>query len=382
VREGTWGGKKKKKCFISKNYIMPGDTVLRIRRMRGCNGFDDFDVASIEGLRASPWQQAVDDFAANTVPLQRLFGATRNCGVKWHDPDISAFHYDTVVDPEHVDIARAVAIIAAHNPPPIRRTWEKGPDDEDRYKPAFDPWAGDEGHGDPLTLIWFLIKAGYRDQILVEVTRLPRADADKVFAMLATFDDEPLRTAAAQHFALPGLPAMMALVFAPRLSLEQHLEIAAFGRDHPRYRSAIARAMRSYGLHLYSNYHPTADWALLGLDQYSMAHGCQLLLLLVHHPADDEVLADMIATGWLPDGVSSGGYDAYGNSSHYYYRAASLHLALDHPERFAAWMDRPWPRSSLTKAIDRETFRLLDKLSKPTKKRASLRGGKSRKQKT
>lgn len=373
VREGAWGGKKKTKCFISRNAIMPGERVIRIRRMRGLSGYDDFDVASVDGLAASPWSAAVRNFETNTVPLKVMFGPTRNCGVKWEDPDISAFYFDTVADTETVDIARAIAIVATVSPPPIRRTWVKGPERADRYHLAFDPWAGDDVHGEPLTLIWILLKAGYCDQILMEASRLPSANADKVFAMLAVFDDKVLRAAAAKHFDLPDLPEMMNLMFSSRLSLEQHIEIAAFGRDHPRFRTAMASAMRSYGLHIYSNYAPTVNWFLMGLEHFTMAHGGRLLLLLTHHPEDDDVLAELIKTGWLPDGVSTGGYDAYGNTAHYYYRVASLHLALNFPERFAAWMDRRWTKASLTMAIDRETFRMLEKLNKPPKKSVKMK---------
>jgi hypothetical protein len=376
VREGAWGGKKKTKCFISRKPIMPGEPVIRIRRMRGQSGYDDFDIASVDGVEGSAWKAAVEQFQSNTVPLRVLFGPTHNCGVKWDDPEISAFHYDTVASPDTIDIARAVTVVAACHPPPIRRTWVKGPARADRYRLAFDPWAGDRSHGEPLTLIWFLIKAGYRDKILTEVARLPASDADKVFAMLATFDDIVLREAAAKHFALPDLPAMMDLIFSSRLTSEQHIDFAAYGRDNSRYRSAIARAMRCYGLHIYSNSAPTANWFLMGLEHFIMAHGCRLLLLLTHHPEDDEVLAEMIATGWLPDGVSLGGYDAYDNTAHYYYRAASLHLALNFPERFSAWMDRAWIRDRLTMAVDHETFRLLDKLQKPTTRKAGKAGAK------
>ena len=201
------------------------------------------------------------------------------------------------------------------------------------------------------------------------------AVADKVFAMLATFDDPALRAAAAKHFALPDLPVMMELVFSPRLTLEQHITIAGFGRDHARFRLGLAAALHAYGLHLYSNYKPTADWMLSGLEHYGLGHGCQLLFFLIHHPEDDLVLADMIEQGWLPDGVSTGGYDAYGNSAHYYYRAASLHVALNAPDRFDAWLDRPWIKTTLTMAVDRQTFKLLDAVrkrgsKKPAKPRA------------
>ena len=74
VREGTWGGKKKTKCFISKTAIQPGDAITRIRRMRGCHGFDDFDIASKAGIAGSGWQAALREFETNTVPLRRLLG--------------------------------------------------------------------------------------------------------------------------------------------------------------------------------------------------------------------------------------------------------------------------------------------------------------------
>jgi hypothetical protein len=368
VRKGTWGGKKKSKCFISRGPIMPGDPIIRIRRMRGQSGYDDFDIASVEGVTESGWKLAVDNFENNTVPLELMFGPTHNCGVRWDDPDISAFHYDTVASAGALDVARAVAVVAACNPPPIRRMWTKGPERHEQYHLAFDPWAGDRCHGEPLTLIWMLIKAGHRNQILTEAARLAPRAADKVFAMLAIFDDSVLRSAAAKHFAIPELPSIMELIFSSRLTLEQHILIADFGRDHPRYRAGIVAAMQSYGLHIYSNSAPTANWFLMGLEHFTTAHGCKLLLLLVHHPEDDKVLEEMIATGWLPDGVSSGAYDAYDNTAHFYYRAASMHLALNFPERFSAWMDRPWVRASLTMAVDRESFRLLDKLNQQLKK--------------
>jgi hypothetical protein len=78
--------------------------------------------------------------------------------------------------------------------------------------------------------------------------------------------------------------------------------------------------------------------------------------------SDASFLAAMIANGWLPDGVSTGSYDSYGNTAHYYYRAASMHIALNTPERFTAWIEHPWIKTQLTMAVDRETFRLLDKL--------------------
>jgi hypothetical protein len=261
-----------------------------------------------------------------------------------------------------IDITRAVAIIADSDPPAIRRTWVKGLEPKDKYQLAFEPWAGDSGHGEPLTLVWILIKAGYRDQLLEQAVHLPSLQADKIFAMLASFDDEVLRHAAARHFALPDFPTIMETVFASHLTLKQHIAIAEFGHKHPRYRAALALAMRSYGLHIYSNYRPTVDWSLAGLEHFTLAHGCQLLFFFIHHPEDEPVLAQMVNTGWLPDGVSTGGYDAYSNTASFYYRAASFYIGLNQAPKFADWMGRPWIADRLTMAKDRETFRLLGKL--------------------
>ena len=110
---------------------------------------------------------------------------------------------------------------------------------------------------------------------------------------------------------------------------------------------------------------------LSGLEHYGLGHGCQLLFFLIHHPEDDPVLAEMIEPGWLPDGVSTGGYDAYGNSAHYYYRAASLHVASTRPIALMHGWIVPWIKTTLTMAVDRQTFKLLDAVRKRGSKKPS-----------
>jgi hypothetical protein len=361
VRDGAWNGKKKKRCFISGNFIQPGDPVVRLRRLLGKRATDDFDIAAKSAFEASGWQTAREQLETDRIPLSLLFAAPRRCRSNWDSPAVAVFQYDVAKGPHSVDIKRAVDLIADHAPPPIRHEWVKGDGSVNRVL-AFEPWADDRGHGDAVNLAWRLIKAGYRNDVIRLTSNLPQKKADKVFAMLATFDDTTLRGAAAGHFDLPDLPAMMTLVFKGRLSLDDHLMLAQFADKHPRYRAALAEAMRAYALHLYSNVHPGADWFLQGLEHFSLAGGCALLFFLLHHPEEDDVLATMIEKQWLPNGCETGGFDAYRNSRPFYIRAAVFHLALDAPDRLDSWLAQEWMNRWYSWPKDRETFRLLKTL--------------------
>lgn len=57
---------------------------------------------------------------------------------------------------------------------------------------------------------------------------------------------------------------------------------------------------------------------------------------------DDWVLATMIEKEWLPDGVGTGGYEAYRNVQTFYYRAAVLNRLLHAPERLDFWLTTDW----------------------------------------
>lgn len=361
LRDEIWGGKRQQRCTLTRAPIQPGDPVVRMRRLFAANPSGDLDFAAAAAFAASGWQRAREQFEGERVPAAALFPPPTRLRDYWDAPSVAAFHHDLAADPGALDIGRAVALVADHAPPPIRHHWIKGASSADRW-PAFAPWAGDDGHGDAVNLVWRLVKAGHRAGILQHAAALPPAKADKLFAMLAAFDDAALRDAAASHFGAPALPAMMALVFKDRLSVEDHLTLAGFADAHPRYRAAIGAAMRAYALHLYSNYHPGANWFLQGLEHFTRGHGCQLLYFLIHHPEEDEVLATMLDTMWLPEGEPNGAFDAYANARPFYLRAALFHLALHAPDRLGAWLAQGWIRERCRMAKDRDTFRLIEKL--------------------
>ena len=78
-----------------------------------------------------------------------------------------------------------------------------------------------------------------------------------------------------------------------------------------------------------------------------------------------------IATDWLPDSLSAGGYHAYGNTLRTYDYAARVHLSFNATERFAASKDRPWIKAVPTMAVDRRTFKVLDAMGKSPSKKLS-----------
>ena len=361
VRDAVLGGTKKRRCWLTKKSIAPGDPIVLFRRLHEHAHDGDFDIAGKAAFESSPWARARKQFETDAVPLAALFPRERYPS-SWRASEIAAFHYDVARDPAAFDLNRAIRIIAAHAPCKIRLNWQQGPKTRAL---AFKPLAADDGHGDAVDFTWRLLKAGLGNELFRRASNLPPAQADKVFAMLAVFDRQDCRLAAARHFGLPGLPAMMALAFSERPALKAHLAMADFGHENPHWRAGVASATRAYALHLYSNYHPGANWFLQDLEHFSRGRCCQLLFFLIHHPEDDEVLATMIEKEWLPMQVGDGAYDAYGNARSFYYRAAVLNRMLHAPERLDFWLHAEWINKYYDSAKDRETRRLVGQWRKP-----------------
>ncbi|CDZ64310.1 Hypothetical protein NGAL_HAMBI2566_59890 [Neorhizobium galegae bv. orientalis] len=360
VEDGAWTGKKDKRCVLSRKPIKPGEPVVRFRKLFSRSSDGGLEMASREAFRASPWQTAREQFENDAIPLPLLFPRNVTVDAKLDGaPYIHSIAYDLARNPGSLDVAHVVAAIADHAPPPIAYSWEKG-DGLDRWTPAFPAFAGADGHGDAVNLTWRLIRAGFREQIIEAARSLPEAKADKLFAMLATFDDFRLRQAAASHFSLHDLPRMMGVTFKDRLALDDHDALAEFGSDNTRYRVALAAAMQAYGLHLYSNYRPKPDWFLAGLGHYVNAGGSALLYFLIDHPWDEPSLDTVVEKGWLPD-KCGGNTDEYANTRPFYVRAALFHLARYKPEQLDAWLTPAAVARWSSMAYDRETLRLIKK---------------------
>src|SRR5262245_58987708 len=365
LRDDIWQGKKKKRCWLSKTWIMPGDPVVRVRRLIDHASDGDFDIARKDAFDQSGWAVARRQFETDAIPLALLFPKFHQHD--WDTPAISVFHRGIAGDPATFDLGRAVTIIAHHKPNKIAHGWISGWIARSltyEYEPAVERMVRDDGHGDAVNFAWRLLKAGFGQALFKEVAALPQAKADKVFAMLAMFDRSDCRRAAADHFSLPDLPYMIAAAFSERPSLATHLAMADFADRHPRWRKALVDAMASYALHLYSNYSPGVDWFLEGLEHFARARCCQLLFFLIHHPEDDEVLATMIEKEWLPSALALAAYDAYRNADTFYYRTAVLNRMLHAPERLDFWLKSDLVSKRQDGRKDRETRRLVERWQK------------------
>ena len=361
LQTGTYSGKAKKRCELTKTLIEPGAEVVRIRRLFGERVEQEIRLAAATAFERGGWARRKREFDENEVPLTHIF--SRHHSHDWDSPSIAAFAYDVSQEPGSFELGRAVQLVADHQPPPVCRTWYT--DRHQRHQEDFQAFEGAGGYGDAVNLTWRLVKAGHAEAFMQLARKLPAEKADKVFAMLGTFALPAFRAGAQSHFDLEELPDIMALVFKGRLTVEDHLRVADFGHENPRYRAALLTAMHAYGLHLYSNSQPTVDWFLQGLDHFSLAKGCHLLFFFIHHVEEEEILSTMVETGWLPDSAGGGGAgDIYDNSSHFHIRTVLFHLALYHPERVKPWIDRALIQAHCTMSVDRETFRLIDKLLK------------------
>ncbi|UHS58784.1 hypothetical protein [Agrobacterium vaccinii] len=360
IKDGVWAGKKNKRCVLSRKLIKPGEAVVRFRKLFSRSSDGSLEMAARAAFEASPWQMARNQFENDAIPLPLLFPRNKTRAAPLNDaPYIHSIAYDLARDPASLDIGQVMVTVADHAPPPIAYSWEKS-NGLDRWTPAFPSFAGADGHGDAVNLSWRLIKAGLREPIIEAARVLPPVKADKLFAMLATFDDLRLRQAAASHFSLPDLPRMMDVAFKDRLALDDHDVLAGFGSDNTRYRAALTAAMQAYGLHLYSNYRPKPDWFLAGLRHYVNAGGSTLLYFLIDHPPDDPVLDTVVEKGWLPD-KCGGNTDEYANTRPFYVRAALFHLARHRAEQLDAWLTPSAVARWSGMAYDRETLRLIKK---------------------
>jgi hypothetical protein len=151
VRDSVLGGKKNKRCWLTRKLIAPGDPIVRMRRLFDHDDHGDFDVVDKAAFENTPWARAREQFESDAIPLAALFPEPRRLHRSWKAPAIAAFHYDIAQNPARFDLARAVRIIAEHAPRKIRLYWQQGP--QERVL-AFKPWIGDEGHGDAVDFTW------------------------------------------------------------------------------------------------------------------------------------------------------------------------------------------------------------------------------------
>ena len=70
----------------------------------------------------------------------------------------------------------------------------------------------------------------------------------------------------------------------------------------------------------------------------------------------------MLERFWLPDGVRTGGFDAYDNAQPFYFRAAVLNRALHAPGELAAWLESDWMAFYCSGSKDRDTRRMVVRL--------------------
>lgn len=339
IEAATLTGRAGKKCALTRKRIAPGDPIYRFR-LYFSHG-NDPTIAGKAAFEASNLAQWRERHVANAYrPADFSSSSPMHMGQRFDAPAASAFLFD-LIEGEPFNADAFIACIGAPKVFPMRFEWVRGKYD---YwpEPEDGPFVNDAHAGDYVNLTWIMLRCGYGPDIFKRLSEIDPAIADPIFAMLAAFGREDCRQAASAHFGLEELPEIVDTVFQSRLSLDDVLKLADFGRDNARFADAMARAMATYNLHIYSNTHPQADWYLDDLQQYIRAKGCRLVFLFIHTPERLPVLAAMIARRWLVHGVGSGGYDGYGNTGHFLYQAAAMNRLLHAPDELPFWLETPW----------------------------------------
>ncbi len=354
LHRGTLGGKARKRCKVSGRLMEPGEPVVRFRLYHDLQP-DEPHFAAQDAFDASalaPWRDkherdgyALFDFAR----VRRRLSAHA-----FEHPDVARFVFDAA-EGAPFDPDRFLDLVAQPYVLPMRFTWigEDGAEDA----PPDGPSVNDAQAGEFVNLAVLALRCGHAPALFARLAERPREHADPVMALLATLGRADCRAAAAVHFGLPDLPAVMDTVFAARPTLDGMLWLAAYGRDQPRFAEALAGALARYNLHIYSNGQPQADWWMQDLEHYACAKCCQLLYLFASCPWRVPVLASVIGRRQLVDGVRLRGFDGYDNASAFFWRTAVTNRMLHAPDELPCWLEDPWMARRVRGATLREAKR-------------------------
>lgn len=368
----TFTGRTRKRCVLSRELITPGEAICRFYPYF-YSGDEPLlaKKTAFESSAFGPWlvRHRSDTYSpADFSPPSFVDDRER-----FDAPAAAAFLFD-LYDGAAFDVDAFIACIAAPKVFPMRYEWVRNEFD---YvpEPKDGPYVNDAHAGDYVSLTWIMLRCGYGSAIFSRLNEIDSAIADPIFAMLSTFSRSDCRAAASAHFGLDALPQIIDVAFQSHLSLDDILSLAAFGRDNPRFADALAQALATYNLHIYSNGHPQADWYLEDLQHYIYAKGTRLAFFFIHTPERLPVLATMLENRWLVTGVGTGGYDGYRNTCHSLFQAAAINRLIHAPEEASFWLETPWIERYVRGPTLRETRRYakayLKRTSKPRKTSAA-----------
>ncbi len=354
LHRGTLGGKARKRCKVSGRLITPGEPVVRFRLYHGPQS-DEPHLAAQDAFEASAMAPWCDKHERDGYALSDLARVRRRLSAhRFEHPDVARFVFDaaegTPFDPDSF-----LHLVAQPDVLPMRFTWvgEHGAEDA----PPDGPNVNDAQAGEFVNLLVLALRCGHGPALFARLAERSREEADPMMAMLATLGRADCRAAAAKHFGLPDLPAVMDTAFTARPTPDDMLRLADYGRDQPRFAEALGGALARYNLHIYSNGQPQADWWLQDLEHYAYAKCCQLLYLFASCPWHVPVLADVIERRQLVDGVRLRGFDGYDNASAFFWRTAVTNRMLHAPNELPRWLDDPWMARRVCGATLREAKR-------------------------
>jgi len=193
--------------------------------------------------------------------------------------------------------------------------------------------------GEFINLLYVLVKCGYLHDIKQCLSEPP-----KHFGLaLLIFNDAAIRQLVADLLGWPELAELFPIAlknYSQKTPVEVQ-RIINFSLKHPDFCPVLAESMSLYEYHLYSNYHPGANWFYQEFQQFVYGKGGGLLDFLIPAPHHLPVLNKMLTQQSVVDGIGERAYDAYGNSQAHFYRTISLHYALQASPLLDKWLKLP-----------------------------------------
>jgi len=327
--------RKNQRCQISNQKLEKNQEVYQFRFFNG--SFDvpsELFVADISNFDQHPAAVAnLQKYQTNSYQLPDY-----QFKISYAHPLINAFWQQL----DEFDLANTLKLIA--NPPVSPTPYISHQFDEDVDQPVDEKYPNEHyihasTGGEFINLLYVLIKCGYFNDIKNCLRELPK----HVGVALLIFNDASIRQSVADLLGWPELAELYPIAlknYSQKTSAEVQ-SLINFSLKHPGFCPILAESMTLYEYHLYSNYHPGANWFYQEFQPLVYGKAGGLLDFLIPAPHFLPVLNEMLTQQSIVDGIGERAYDAYSNAQAHFYRTVCLHYALQASPLMDKWLKLP-----------------------------------------
>ncbi len=323
--------RKNVRCYLTKQKLQKGELVYAFKFFNGSYDIpSEFEYAHVEAFENN--SEAKENLYKYTTNNYKLSDYAFKIG--YDHPLINFFWHNL----EAFDLLKTLKLIAnppVNSTPYLAYSFNEKPLREDgkKIEQALNYGTG----GEFLSLLYVLVKCGYLQDIISLLPQLPEHfpylflffNSAVIYEKISDYLEEDVNE-------LSNL-IKIALKSYSKKSPGEVLQIASYGKSHPRFLKSLSICLNNYECHLYSNYQPGVNCFFQEFSQFERAKGGGLVDFFITSPELLPALLQMKSEECYLHGIS----DAYDNSSMFLYRAIVLNAAYEKSKSLERWSELP-----------------------------------------